>query len=277
MLSRKACSFFHSQVERERKPRYCKHILSELEEFYPDEFEILCMGASGEEVDFGAFMRQQSSVRHLREYGIVHVEKEKRPRFVIECLKTYLMYETARRENRPYSRRIFEGEKRVSWLSNRLTSLVKEFRALNAIVQTALSFQLFAGDTLFSPEEFIKMPVVINYDTLLSFLVTANRLINDSIDRSGKKQKLENFFFDRVQKELPVLFEALWRLRCYRHFVAHEALNPPTRAGLNKYLLADFGTKDKASFDDKECMIIQQVVLDEFALSIQGSIARFTN
>ena len=107
--------------------------------------------------------------------------------------------------------------------------------------------------------------------------MSANKLINDSIDNSGKKQKVKDFFFEMIQKELPLLFDALWRLRCYRHFVAHEALNPPTRAALNKYLLTDFGTKDKTTFDDKECMIVQQIILDEFALSIQGSIARFTN
>jgi hypothetical protein len=149
---------------------YCRHILSELEQFYPDEFEVLCMGASGEDVDFDAFAQQKQFVRHLREYGILEVRKGQRPRFVIECLKTYLMHETARREKRKYSRRIVEGEKRLNWLKNRLSSLIKEFRTLNSIVESALSFQLFAGDTLFSPEEFMQMPAATNYDTLLSFL-----------------------------------------------------------------------------------------------------------
>jgi hypothetical protein len=298
LLSRKACSFLHSMFEQEGKARpleitaqlvrnneadldyemefYCKHILSELEHFYPDEFEVLCMGASGQDLDFNWFIQQRQFVRHLREYGIIDVKKGERPRFVIDCLKTYLMHETARRENRAYSRRIIEGNQRATWLKNRLTTLVKEFRTLNSIVQSSLSFQLFAGDTLFSPEEFVQIPAAVNYDTLLSFLVIANRLINDSIDRSGMKQGYKDFFFDKVKNELPTLFDALWRLRCYRHFVAHEVLNPSTKAGFEKYVTADFGIY-KDSFDDKECMIVQQIVLDELALCIQDSIAKSTN
>jgi hypothetical protein len=58
--------------------------------------------------------------------------------------------------------------------------------------------------------------------------------------------------------------------------MAHEVLNPSTKAGFDKYVVADFGTY-KNSFDAKECMIIQQIILDEIFLSIQESIAKVTN
>jgi hypothetical protein len=298
LLCRKACSFFHSLFQREKRPRpieigdefvrnhaehlddeiefYFRHILSELEQFYPDEYEVLCMGATGQDVDFVWFLQQKQFVRHLREYGIIEVREGQRPRFVIECLKPYLAHEAARKTNSKYSRRIVEGEQRVVWLKNRLSSLIKEFRNLNGLIKSNLSYQLFTDATVFAPEDFLEVPVVTNYDSLLSFLVTSNRLINDSIDKAGTRQGFNNFFFVKFANDLPTLQSALWRLRCYRHFVAHEELNPRTKQGFETFVTLDFGTI-KSSFDDGECMIIQQIILDEMFLSIQDSIANFAS
>jgi hypothetical protein len=298
LLTREACSYIHSLFEREHRERpilisknmlaeqeanldteiefYFRHILNELEEFYPDEYEVLCMGATGQKVDFTDFARERQFSRHLTEYGIIEVSADKRPTFLIECLQSYLKHETARRENLPEGYRLIEGARRKEWLSNRASSLIKQFRHLNTLIQSALKFYLFPDGTISSPEDFMKIACVTDQASLVTFLVTANRLISDSVDRAGTKQGFKNFFFSKMATELPNLQDALLRLRCYRHAVAHDNLYETVKNDYRRYVAEDFG-EYKETFTKRECMIIQQIILDEVFLAIQDTTAKLSN
>jgi hypothetical protein len=110
----------------------------------------------------------------------------------------------------------------------------------------------------------------------VTFLVTANRLISDSVDRAGTKQVFKNFFFSKMATELPNLQDALLRLRCYRHAVAHDNLYETVKNDYRRYVAEDFG-EYKETFTKRECMIIQQIILDEVFLAIQDTTAKLSN
>ena len=93
LLTRKACSYVESKTNRLDKPIaidslflqreeddrdaeltfYCRHVVSALQQYYPDEYEMLEMLATDQEVAFYELARERSWTRHLSEYGLVDI------------------------------------------------------------------------------------------------------------------------------------------------------------------------------------------------------------
>ncbi|SFL62484.1 AAA domain-containing protein [Bradyrhizobium sp. NFR13] len=172
LLTRKACSFIHTAVQIEGTERpvsissefismhedildenmefYFKHVLTELEDFYPDEYEMLKMAVAGQRLDFSEFATDASLRRHLESYGLVSIDpKTNIPTFMIDCLRSYLERETARKEGRQYRIRLTTGDERASWLKARCHQIVKEFRALNVAIEDAMVTSYSRMDTFF--------------------------------------------------------------------------------------------------------------------------------
>jgi hypothetical protein len=49
---------------------YCRHVVSELKKFYPDEYELLEMLAGGQVIDVMDLSGEPEYTRHLKEYGL---------------------------------------------------------------------------------------------------------------------------------------------------------------------------------------------------------------
>lgn len=114
LLTRLACSFQHQLLEARNTMRpvritsediraladerdaelssYCGHVVSEIKELYPDEYELLKMLAAGEVADFTALASRADDIRHIREYGLVGVEHGKVPEFRIPVVRRFLRH-----------------------------------------------------------------------------------------------------------------------------------------------------------------------------------------
>src|ERR1700754_575856 len=218
LLTRKACSSIHSTILFSDRQRpfdidgvfieanteilddnmefYFKHILSELEAFYPDEYEMLKMSVSGQILDFAEMAKDFSLRRHLENYGRLSISpKTNIPFFLIDCLRSYLERETARDEKRPYAIRVSDGETRARWLSARSIQITKEMRALDAAVREKLGFSIFPHGSMAEPEEFVHMPSAHDGPTFERFINVCYKSVVEEIDRAGRAQKLTDFFF----------------------------------------------------------------------------------
>jgi hypothetical protein len=118
-LTRRACSYVHSSVATRELERptliteemirrdeelrdaeltfYCRHIVSELNDFYPAEYEMLEMLSTANTVEFMELQRDPELVRHITEYGLVRLVEGVRPKFQIPVVGRYIASERARR------------------------------------------------------------------------------------------------------------------------------------------------------------------------------------
>ena len=298
LLTRKACSFIHAKLSNEKVERpfridakyfeenakainadiefYFKHVLSELERFYLDEYSMLTYAVSGQEVDFAELAKEPQLTRHLTQYGLLRLTPSNKPVFLIESVKGYLARETARREGRRHAFKMVEGAARQEWLRARLTSLAKDFRHLNSAFLLHSKMPLFTTDTLAKPEDFVQAPAAATLEGFKAFLVTANMLIIEDIEAAAKKGKRKDFFFGYLRNGMPSLFDALHRIRVYRNAFSHGKLLPEVKKNRDEYLMRDLGCV-KDSFSVAEVMILQQIILDELFFAVQDELSKLAN
>ena len=298
LLTRKACSHIHSKFALSGQERpipvtgayitsnlrninseiefYFKHVLSELERFYPDEYTMLTYAVSGQQVDFSELARDTQLTRHITQYGLLKLGPSGQPIFLIDAIQGYLARDAARREGRRHTHKIISGDAREAWLRSRLIALVKDFRHLNDAARESLGYYLFTGETVSRPEDFIAASNAVSLSSFKSFLSTLNMLVNENIDLAGKKQKHKSFFFGWLKDNMPSLFDALHRLRIYRHALHHDRLLPDVEGARRHYLERDLD-QVKEDFSDDELLILQQILLDELFLALQDEISRLAS
>ena len=122
LLTRMACSYTNSKINQKTQSRpykidatftrnmeqerdselqfYCRHIVSELELFYKDEYEMLEMLARGNTADFIELGLEPQWVMHLKGYGIVKVNSKGRPAIQLPVLQRYVAADAARKQGR---------------------------------------------------------------------------------------------------------------------------------------------------------------------------------
>ena len=121
-----ASNLKNTELERDSELQfYCRHIVSELIEFYKDEYQMLEMLATGGIADFVELGLEPQWVMHLKGYGIVALEKNKRPTIQLPVLKRYIAADAARRAGSRELRAIVPLEKRSAWLENRKDAILQ--------------------------------------------------------------------------------------------------------------------------------------------------------
>lgn len=299
LLTRKACSFIHTAVQIQNIERpvritkafiqkqeeildenmefYFKHILTELADFYPDEYEMLKMAVAGQQLDFAELASDIALRRHLESYGLISINaKSNVPTFLIDCLRSYLERETARHEGRRYRIRVLSGDTRSRWLSARSYQIIKEMHSLSGAVNDRYAYELYAGHNVASPEEFVLMQSSENSASFEAFINICYKCLVEAIDRAGKKRGNTNFFFTTFKGQLPKLFDALYRIRAYRHWRFHSELNPDVKNAVEEFLQRDLGDV-KNNYLGEDYQALQQIILDELLLSIQEELASLTD
>ncbi len=109
-LVRQFCSFIHNEITEPRpviinRPDYLTFkdkfedklnhffdmILNTLEDWYPDEYEMLCTLAKEEHDEFEALSEDKKLIEHLIKYGLISVSKGNRYSFKIENMANYMI------------------------------------------------------------------------------------------------------------------------------------------------------------------------------------------
>lgn len=295
LLIRMACSEVHKSLEREGVNRpasitasalktgeeqrdeellfYCRHVVGELQRFYPDEYAMLEMLASGQVADVRDLSDEPEYTRHLRDYGLLRFDAHKRPTFEIPVVGEYVGRELARREKRQLVRRLVPETARIEWVQRRAQTISREIRTLAREIDRAALPKLFGDGDFPEAERFSSIKPAIDIDSFVIFINVCNRCFVESVERFGKKSGSSKYFWTTIKTTYPDLWQALQRIKVYRNNDLHLELNPTVEAELKRYLEIDLEGREISQLKDP-WFALQQAVLDEMMLSIQYELAR---
>jgi hypothetical protein len=149
---------------------------------------------------------------------------------------------------------------------------VKEVRSLSDAVRQQKGYELFFAGGVGEPEEFLRLVSAESVETFESFINLCYRSLVEPLDRVGRA-KDKGFFYNEFKHNFPDLFDALYRIRAYRHWRFHSEPYPQVKEAIRSYFDRDLGQAREASTAD-DFRAVQQIVLDELQLAIQAEIAR---
>ncbi len=295
LLTRKACSYINTYFINSRASRplsvdseflrdhihsiddeikfYFTHILSGIKEFYPNEFDILELIASGERLDAADLIRSGYEIDHLRKYGLISLSAAKAPSFTLDCLRQFVATESLRAEGRALPYREIPLERSLGWMKARLIALSKDASFLSGLVEAELGRPLFPGHSISKPEQFFTVEDVNSEAQLESFLVSFNQSLVEAIEKPSAPRDRSDFFFKTLKSKMPHFQRALLRIKVYRNFVCHSELDGRSLEALRSMSQTDFGTDEPPLTDVRSMRIMQQLIINELVLAIQEEIA----
>lgn len=291
MLTRLACSYtadiekakeanFPVQVDvqilkdsanmRDRELRfYCGHIVSELAQFYPEEYKLLELLATGREAEYNSLARYNNSALHLYKYGIV--SSGAKPRITYEVLNDYVAEENARKEGRITKFYIVPEEQRSVFVQQRIRSIIEDVRTLESIAKESSHPSLFGPNSFPEADRLFNIIPPADEKSLAAALTPLHRSFVEPIENFGKEKGIKNYFWTIVQSTYPMLQEALLRIRMYRNNEQHIELLPAVRTQLNRFLEKDL--EGDFTHNDEKHWIQFQRCLDELHRALQYEIS----
>ncbi|WP_320169397.1 hypothetical protein [Maridesulfovibrio sp.] len=246
---------------------YCDHVVSELKEFYPDEYTMLELLSSNQMVDFIDLAEGETYIKHLKNYGILKEEnQEYLPMIPVVC--KYVGTELARREKRQLVFKIIETKHRESWLKRRVEEIKSDIRMLERIISNLNGTILFGVNSFPEADRFSNVTVAENIDSFTAFINVCYRCFVESIDIYGRSINKQKYFWEEVKTTYPNLFHVLHKIRVYRHERDHLQLNNNVSEQLITFLDNDLEGKNPSQVEDFY-FVLQQRILDSFLYELQ--------
>jgi hypothetical protein len=292
-----ACSEVHAMVERQGSVRpleiskadllrdashidaeltfYCRHVVSELKKFYPYEYELLEMLATGLVIDVMDLSDEPEFTRHLKEYGLLKIDSVGRPSFAIPVIGQHVGNEVALRERRRLVRTIVALSERPSWVHRRTEMITREIRELCRVLESKKLPDLYAHGSFPEAERFLSTKPVSSNDDFVTFINITNRCLVEAIELTGRNQNKKDYFWNVVKQSYPDLWDGLQRVKTYRNNDLHLELTSIAEAELNRYIDNDLEGRRIAQVPDV-WFIFQQSVLDGLLLGVQCEINRYS-
>jgi len=297
LLTRVACShlhshFLHNKIDRpieisasalkeQEESRdsetvfYCRHVVSELKEFYPDEYEMLELLSCGQLVDFIELSNDPDLTRHLINYGLLINNPGSKPDFAIPVIGKYIGMESARHAKRKISRLIIPVTQREQWVTHRATTILSETRILCTLLHDRAMPILFPNNIVHEPEKLILIKPCNTQDDFTSFINIMNKCFVEPIENHGKFIGDKNYYWSTAQKTYPELWESINRIKSYRHNSVHNHLTENAQKNYYYYIEKDMGGRRITQVDDP-WFLLQQITLDELLVGILCEIGRLT-
>ncbi len=247
---------------------YCRHVVSELQQFYPEEYEMLELLACGQTSDFIELATYPEYTRHLKSYGLLGQDKKRHPIISIPVVGRYIGLESARKEGRRTIYKLVEPSRRIDWLEKRTQSILHEFRFLERLIQKLNYPCLFGTNSFPEADKFVSVKVCQNADDFANFINTCYRCFVESIDNHGKSISKSDFYWKDVKNTYPGLWDALQRIRVYRNDFFHLKLNPNVNSSLLEYLDVDLEGNPPNQANELHFWL-QQCVLDGMLIGLQ--------
>ncbi|WP_162596070.1 hypothetical protein [Methylobacterium sp. 17Sr1-1] len=258
------------QNEREEDLHfYCRHVVSELKEFYNDEYDMLEMLASGNVVDFNEMAAEPGWVRHLKSYGIISIAETGKPAFRIPVIQKFVAAERSKREGTREPRTVIAQEKRQEWLARRRTNILHDLKLLLRSISAKQISNPYKSEFLPEADLLQNIKLVSSWQDFSAFINDINKCLVETIDIINGK----GYFYGSFKMVYPDLFDALARIRLLRNNADHLRLNAQVEDGLKSYLLRDLFDRPVSHFQEP-WFLLQQIVLDELFSSVQYEIAR---
>lgn len=293
MLLRLACSYINRQFEDQPRPivikkedvlkiqgeidvelsYYFRHIVSEIQQFYPEEYEMFELLASGQTSDFVELSALSEYTKHLYSYGLVAKNENGIPYVKMPVAGRYVAMELARKEKRTSWYKVIEEGKRKDWIEQRIKSIVRDLRQLELAIKSEGMPKLFGENSFPEADRFVALSAVGSSEEFISFFNICNRCFVESIENYGKSIGKSAYFWNDIKSSYPALFPILERIKIYRHSEDHLHLKPNVAQKYAQFLREDTeGIEDI----DTQRFCIQQRLLESFLTAIQVEIANIT-
>ncbi|MDC3960754.1 hypothetical protein KEG38_43275 [Polyangium jinanense] len=296
-LTRLACSAVHRALQAQKVPRpitidrdqlingeeqrdgelayYCGHVVSELKEFYPDEYSLLENIATGQLADYFDFYRQPEFVTHLSHYGLLQRAPNSVPQISIPVVGHYVGLQAARAAGRRSILHVIPVGSRKDWLGRRIRAIIDDIRALEGVTRRPGATLLFGPNSFPEADKLLHAEVAENETSFATCVNILNRCFVEPIEKYGLSIGKKNYFWDEVKAVFPSLWDALCRIKIYRHDRVHIVLNPSVSDALDAYLNRDLEGRTPGSVDGL-WFVLQQCTLDNLFLGIQAELERFS-
>jgi hypothetical protein len=241
-------------------------VVSELRQFYPDEYEIVSMAAVGLKSDFLAFGRDPDLTRHLKAYGIIDLAEDRTPRITLPVLRDFLRKEYSRTRGERIQRELIPFDRRSAWVRDIIERTLHDLRMT---LQTADKNQSPFGTRGIPDSDLLNgLPNVTSRDQFESFISCLYKVFYENVTRANDK----GVFFKQFKSDWPQLFKALFRIKVYRDFLLHLDVSDLTRQDYERFLASDLGGVDPSQVTDG-WFALQQATLDELLYAVQVEAA----
>lgn len=285
MLLRMACSYINRQYESQNRPititedavqtiqedidielaYYFKHVVSEIQQFYPDEYEMFEMLASGQTSDFLELAAVAEYTKHLYNYGLVAKDEHGMPYVKMPVAGRYVALELARRENRKSLFKAIDINKRDNWVQQRVRSIIRDLRQLETAIEASGKEKLFGENSFPEADRIAATKPVYSEDQFEQFVNTCYRCFVESIDNYGKTIGKNKYFWNEIRNVYPSLFNVLHRIRVYRHSSDHIKLEPNVAQKYREYWDEDTrGISDEG----EKYFVVQQRLIESLLTAI---------
>lgn len=296
MLTRLACSWINKDYQSRKTKRpiiitkdvliesqltrdsdlgfYCKHVVSELQDFYPEEYEMLEYLASGQLSLFIELSAYNEFVKHLKSYGLVGFDQFGNPKILLPVIGRYIGVELAKKEGRQSIFKVIDSKDRVKWLEQRKSAILRDLRMLEKIIQLNSLPSLFGHNSFPEADEFKEIKVVKSKNEFVAFINTCNRCFVESIDIHGKAIKDTNYFWGLIKSAYEGLHHSLHRIKVYRHEQDHLLLQKGVNDKLLEFLDNDLEGQKSSSVKELY-FVLEQRVLDGLLSGIHIEINKY--
>lgn len=296
LLTRMACSQIHDALQTEGVSRpavvdrrqlietedfrdaelvfYCRHVVSELKKFYPDEYELLELISRHQIVDAMDLAAEPEYTRHLKEYGLLRIDSVGRPVVSIPVVAKHVAEEAAKRDGEREVRQLVKPNEREPWTRRRTVALTREIRELSTLSSHKSLPELYGDSSFPEAERFADTRPVSSRDEFVVFVNICNRCFVESVERVGKRAGKPDYFWTTVKSSYPDLWNALHRIKLYRNNDLHLDLNPKVEADFQELLLRDLEGKRLSQVEDP-WFRLQQIVLDDLLVGVLCELNRY--
>lgn len=293
LLTRLSCSFHHKALMHARAERpivvsshdliagqeereaeisvYCEHVIHEIREFFPDQYFYLRSLALGDISVFVDINQGYSSIKALRDYGLVSYDENERPRVQIPVVQEHMRRFEEQEKGGKYWKNIVPFEDREQWVRRRVDDVTAGFELLNEKLREIGSLELFPGYSIKGVREFVKLKTASDLESLTSFLAISHKALVESIEKYYKKNGGK--FHEKFCAEHPSLYSAMLRIKVYRHYFCHTELFEEWKRKFDEFRITDFGDNKIEQIEDGP-FLVQQVCLDELHFALIQEISR---
>lgn len=268
-----------SEIEKQKSIRderlvfYCGHVISELRDFYPDEYQVFELLACGEVANYLDFTTLPEYKTHLESYGLV-ATIDHSPNVAIPVVGTHVALEVARREGRKTIQKLIPASDRLHWIKKRTQDIDASFSDLQRTAKSDGAPLLFGPNNYPESHNFINLTAVKDLEALQSFLNVCNRCFVESIEIYGRSIGKDGYFWADIKSAYPRLHNSLHRIKVYRHNEFHLELNDSVDAAYRQFLRQDLENREPANVSEL-AFTLQQAVLDSLWNNLQVELSRY--
>ena len=281
LLTRMACSWINRYLTTESRPlilskqrvqemqkgfdsdpafySYFGHIISEIREFYPDEYEMLELLAAGQISDFIELSSVNEFVQHLNSYGLISWEKGI-PSISLPVAGRYIAIELAKKEGRKSIYKLIDKNERSKWLTVRINIIIESMRSLEASIRSCKKDELYGVNSFPEAEKLNTVPVAVDNQTFSTFINVFYRCFVESINNYGKTIQKDHYLDNVIKSSYPLLFKTFDKIKEYRNEQDHLLLTSYHKQKLDEYLSEDL--ENSLETPDKYFCLQQKIVIE---------------